>query len=96
MKPTKPSRINYRGLCYLALYLCLLPMVAHATMINTLNDGLEYITGTVGKTIAMLAVVGVGFGCLFLGKVSKGQAVGTVVAVGLIFGAKAIVGMLTA
>lgn len=84
-----------RGLSYFLVYLLLLPMVACADVVSTLSDFLSYLTGPVGKAVAMLAIVGVGFGCFALGKVPKSYVIAVVVGVGIIFGAQTLLMMLT-
>lgn len=87
-----PRNRNY---CYVITYLLLLPMVACADVVSTLSDFLGYLTGPVGKAVAMLAIVGVGFGCFALGQVPKSYVIAVVVGVGIIFGAQTLLMMLT-
>lgn len=62
---------------------------------DALNNFLSYLTGDVGKAIALLAIVGVGYGCFVLGKLSKGAACTTVLGIGIVFGAHGLLGVLT-
>ena len=77
------------------ILILLLPMAAHADVVSTLNDFLSYLTGDVGKAVAGLAIVGIGFGCFALGKVPKAYVVSVVIGVGIVFGVKTILSMLT-
>ena len=83
-----------RGLLYLFTYLNVLPMIACADVVDTLNNFLGYLTGDVGKAVAGLAIVGIGFGCFGLGKIPKGYVIAVVVGIGIVFGAKALLTML--
>jgi type IV secretory pathway VirB2 component (pilin) len=80
---------------YLALYLFLLPMLATADVVSTLNDFLLYLTGPVGKVVATLAIVGVGFACFVLGKLPKSAVIAVVLGTGIIFGASTLLSILT-
>ena len=62
---------------------------------GALNNFLAYLTGDVGKAIALLAIVGVGYGCFVLGKLSKGAACTTVLGIGIVFGAHGLLTTLT-
>lgn len=92
----KARHARFRGLIYLATYLSILPGIANATVLETLNNFFGYLTGDIGKIVAALAIVGVGFGCFFMGKISKAHALYVVLGIGIIFGAKVLLGMLTA
>lgn len=96
VKPPRATKAaaQQRGLVYLMVYLCFFPMIARADVVDTLNNFLGYLTGGVGKAIAGLAIVGIGFGCFGLGKIPKGYVIAVVVGVGIVFGAKAILNML--
>ncbi len=61
---------------------------------DALNNFLSYLTGDVGKAVALLAIVGVGYGCFVLGKLSKGAACTTVLGIGIVFGAHGLLGVL--
>lgn len=91
----KQLSFKRRGLCYLTIYLSLLPMISSADVVSTLNNFLGYLTGDVGKAVAGLAIVGIGFGCFALGRVPKAYVASVVIGVGVIFGAQAILSMLT-
>ena len=75
--------------------LAMTPMIAQADVVDVLNNFLDYLTGDIGKAVAGLAIVGVGFGCFALGKIPKGYVIAVVIGVGVIFGVKAILTMLT-
>lgn len=93
-KNEKNARTRIRGLVYVSVYLSLLPTLALADLTDTLNNFLGYLTGDVGKAVAAIAIVGVGFGCFGMGKIPKGYVIAVVVGVGIIFGAKALLGVL--
>lgn len=90
------KKARRRGFTYLSIYMLFLPIMARADVAGTLNDFFGYLTGDVGKTVAALAIVGAGFGCFHMGKMSKMTFVGIVLGIGLVFGAKAMLGVLTA
>jgi len=94
-RPLEKARWRKRGLLYSALYFSLIPLVVRADVTDTLTNFLGYLTGSMGKAVAGLAIVSVGFGCFAMGKVPKGYVIAVVVGVGVIFGAKAILSMLT-
>lgn len=83
------------GLAYLMVYMTMLPVMARADVVETLNNFLGYLTGDVGKAVAGLAIVGIGFGCFGLGKIPKSYVIAVIVGVGIVFGTKAILSMLT-
>ena len=91
-KLTKKQRQCRRGLNYLTLYLCCLPVVAEAdtSLVTTLTSALTYLTGDVGKIVASLAIVGGGFACFGMGKLPKGYFVAILLGVGIIFGVSSI------
>ena len=83
---------------YRFLSFCLLiasPALAYADVVNVLQNFLSYLTSDVGKAIAGLAIVGVGFGCFAFGKVPKSYVIAVVIGVGIVFGTQAILTMLT-
>lgn len=94
-KKTNKCVEKRRGITYLTTYLLFLPFAARADVVDTLNNFLGYLTGGVGKAVATIAIVGVGFGCFMLGKIPKGTVISVVIGVGVIFSAKALLGMLT-
>ena len=73
------------------------PLTAHASgsLESTVSNFLSYLTGTLGKTLAGLAIVSVGFGCFVLGRVPKEYVIAVVVGVGLVFGCNALVSQLS-
>ena len=91
---TKPITHHKLSAIYVALYITALPMVARADVIDVLNNFFGYLTGGVGKAVAALAIVAVGFGCFAMGKIPKGYVIAVVLGVGIIFGAKALLSML--
>ena len=73
----------------------LIPVIANAEVTDTLNNFFAYLTGGIGKTISALAIVGIGFGCFALGKVPKSYVISVVTGVGVLFGSKTILSLLT-
>ena len=61
---------------------------------TVLCNVLNFVTGTVGKTIASFIIIGVGVG-FFSGKVSWGLLIGVTLGISAMFGAPAIIGALT-
>ena len=64
------------------------------TMQRVLCNVLEFVTGTIGKTIASFIIIGVGVG-FFTGKVSWGLLIGVTLGISAMFGAPAIVAAIT-
>jgi len=73
----------------------LIPISAHADVVDVLNNFLDYLTGDVGKAVAGLAIVSVGFGCFALGRIPKSYLTAVVIGIGIVFGARALLTMLT-
>jgi type IV secretory pathway VirB2 component (pilin) len=69
-------------------------MAASADLESTLTAFSTLLTGTIGKTVAGIALVGVGFGCFGLGKIPKSYLIAVVVGIGIVFGAAALVNTL--
>lgn len=74
----------------------ILPSLAHADVVSVLQNFFGYLTGDVGKAVAGIAIVGVGFGCFALGRIPKSYVITVVIGVGIIFGAHSLLTMLTA
>lgn len=70
---------NHIGHILLTIYLLSLPCLACADLVSTLNGFLSYLTGGVGKAIAALAIIAVGFGCFAMGKVPKAYVIAVVI-----------------
>lgn len=87
---SKKTNSRIKGIFYFSFYLLCMPMIACADVSDTLNDFFAYLTGDIGKAIAMLAIVSVGFGCFVMGKVSKSYVIAVVIGIGIIFSARAI------
>ncbi len=85
-----------RGSQYCLIFLAAFPTLACADVSRTLNNFLSYLTGDVGKVVACLAIVSVGFACFALGKLPKSYVIAVVVGIGLIFGSAALVNTLAA
>lgn len=83
------------GLLYVLIYCLLIPEVGFADVTSTLTNFSSYLTGTWGKIVATLAIVGVGYFCFFAGKLHKGWVVAVVVGCGLVFGANDVLTHIT-
>ena len=70
-------------------------LVLAADVTTVLSNLLDYLTGTWGKIVSALAIVGIGYACFFLGKVHKSYVVTVVVGIGLVFGAQEILNHIT-
>ncbi len=90
----KKALAKKRGSVNLFVYLMFMPILAHASFADSLSAVNHYMTGTIGTTIATLAIVGVGYGVLVAGKIHKIWLVSTIVGVGFLFGAGPLVIML--
>lgn len=90
-----------RGALALALVWAIvvfLPDLAYATsnrtqIENTLCSVIQQLGGPIGRGVAVVAVVVLGFS-LFLGKISWGLAIALAVGIGAVFGAQQIVNLL--
>ncbi len=66
-----------------------------STKIDTVLQALlDYLTSTPARIIAVLAIVGVGYATLHLGRIQKQRAIAVVVGIGIIFGGAAVLQML--
>lgn len=61
---------------------------------NILCNAINQLTGPIGKAIAILIIISLAIS-LFLGKVSWGMAIAVAVGMGILFGAKNVVGLLS-
>jgi type IV secretion system protein VirB2 len=61
---------------------------------KTLCNAVNQLTGTIGRSIAIIVVISMAI-MLFLGKVSWGLAIATGVGMGILFGAKDVVDILS-
>ena len=57
---------------------------------DVLQSLLSYLTSTPARILALLAIVGVGYGTLYLGRLPKERALAVVIGMGIIFGGAAI------
>jgi type IV secretory pathway VirB2 component (pilin) len=64
------------------------------TMTGMLCGGYKVFSGTIGKMLAVFAIVALGVG-LFMGKVTWGLVFAVALGIGAIFGAQSIVGLIT-
>lgn len=61
---------------------------------SVLQALLDYLTSAPARIIALLAIVGVGYTTLFLGRMPKKRAISVVIGIGIIFGGAALLQML--
>lgn len=61
---------------------------------NIMCNAVNQLTGTIGRSIAILIIVSLAIS-LFLGKVSWGMAIAVAVGMGILFGAKDVVNLLS-
>jgi type IV secretory pathway VirB2 component (pilin) len=61
---------------------------------SVLQALLNYLTSSPARLLAVLAIVGVGYSTLYLGRMPKQRAVSVVLGIGIIFGSAAILRML--
>lgn len=82
-------------MCFMMLYTTMLPATAAATstMTNVMCIATNQLTGPVGRVIAVVVIASLALS-LFLGKVSWGLAIATMVGMGVLFGATSVVGLL--
>ena len=80
------------------LYGSLTPQLSHATGVETITNimcnATNIITGSVGKSIAIIIIISLAIS-LFLGKVSWGLAIATLIGMGVLFGAPSIVNVIS-
>lgn len=81
-----------KGIVNILIYLSLLPATTFAAtdVASTLGQALSYLTGPVGKVVATLAIVGMGYACFAMGRVAKSSFISVIVGVSIIFGANAL------
>ena len=97
-KPEKPKKAHFNkwvGMSLYGVFLSIFPALALADVSDSLNNLLSYLTGDLGKTVAMLAIVGFGYACFKMHKVEKSTFLYIVVGIGIIFGAKTLLAMIT-
>lgn len=82
---------------YLGLVILSNPIVAMADTdaATTLQNVLQYLTGPVGKVVATLAIVGMGYACFAMGRIAKSYFVSVVVGIAIVFGANTLLGIIT-
>lgn len=81
----------------LSVFFASLSAIAFAgetTMTSMLCGGYNVFSGTIGKMLAVFAIVALGVG-LFMGKVTWGLVFAVALGIGAIFGARSIVNLIT-
>lgn len=83
-------------MCLMMLYTTMLPATASAatTVTNVMCLATNQLTGPVGRVIAVVVIASLAIS-LFLGKVSWGLAIATMVGMGILFGATSVVNLLS-
>lgn len=61
---------------------------------SVLQALLDYLTSAPARIIAVLAIVGIGYATLHLGRMPKHRAISVVIGIGIIFGGAALLQML--
>ena len=95
VKAKKSYFSQWVGMSLYGVFLSIFPALALADVSDSLNNLLSYLTGDLGKTVAMLAIVGFGYACFKMHKVEKSTFLYIVVGIGIIFGAKTLLAMIT-
>lgn len=78
---------------FYTLTLVMLPKLACADAIGNnqiasiLNGLVSLLTSSIARIIFVLAIIGVGYGWLYLGQIPKGRAIGAIVGIGIVFSA---------
>jgi len=85
-----PKWHDKKGLINLLLYLLAVPITTYADVVDTLNNVLSYLTGPVGKIVATLAIVGMGYACFAMGRIAKSYFVSVIIGIAIIFGAQTL------
>lgn len=85
------SRYSY---FILLMCLCCLPTIASADVTDTLSNAASILLDW-AKPVAVLALMGTGFGCFYLGRINKGWFIAVLFGTALIFGASHLVDKLT-
>lgn len=82
-----------RSICFVAMAIVLLPLAAHAQTVSggaspatMVNNVCTFILGTFGQSVAVLAIIGIGFLWMF-GRASLGVIAGIVGGIVIMFGA---------
>ena len=82
------------------LFIVIFPQFAFAfggdipPLTNALNNLASFLDSSFVKVVGVLAVIGVGYSTLHLGKMNKEQAIWTIVGIGLIVGAGQVMNLL--
>lgn len=93
----KLRNTNFISYLYVGLFILTTPVsvFADTDAATTLQNVLQYLTGPVGKVVATLAIVGMGYACFAMGRIAKSYFVSVVVGIAIIFGANTLLGIIT-
>lgn len=86
--------MNFLCVVTLSLLAVSIPAFAETTMTSMLCGGYSVFSGSVGKMLAVFAIVALGVG-LFMGKITWGLVFAVALGIGAIFGAPKIVSVIT-
>ncbi|MDF1654357.1 MAG: TrbC/VirB2 family protein [Coxiellaceae bacterium] len=85
--------LNRQALC--VLFTVLSPSLAFAdtggdVISNVLSGLIDLLTSTPARLVFVVAIIGIGYGTLALGKIPKQRAIATVIGIGIVFSASYI------
>jgi len=52
-----------------------------------LQSLIELLNSDIARTLFVLSIIGVGYGCLYLGRIPKSRAMGAILGIGIVFSA---------
>ncbi|MBV52632.1 MAG: hypothetical protein CL816_01040 [Coxiellaceae bacterium] len=87
--------MNYRFFVYFVFYTFLFPLSCFSysndidsdQITNVLNALVDLVTSAPAKILLVLAIIGVGYSTLALGKMNKSHALGVIIGIGVVFSA---------
>jgi len=100
MSTKKVINKNHIRLVLCGLLITLTPSAAFAygsgqdVLSNVLSNLVALLSSTPARILMAIAVIGIGYGTLYLGKLPKGKAIASVIGIGLIFGSSYIMNKL--
>ena len=63
-------------------------------LLNILQGAINLLTSKVAALVFVIAVIGIGYGCIKLGKIPKEKAISIVIGIGIVYSAAYIAGAL--
>ena len=87
--------MNFRYVYYFGCYFLFLPISSFSysndidsdQITSVLNSLVDLVTSAPAKILLVLAIIGVGYSTLALGKMNKSHALGVIIGIGVIFSA---------